>query len=591
MSEPPPLSLPYTTQRQPNLRAPILDWVAKGVVVPVSRQPCFLSHLFAVPRPNNRPPRLIIDLSRLNEYVIAPHFILDNHDALARLLTPPAFLASLDIAEAYTHIPMRPNLRRYLAFSYDNQLYFFHALPFGLNVAPFIFMQVLAWPLQCLQARGISILAYLDDIVVWHRDRDTLLAQMKQVMCFLREMGFRLNLAKSHPYPSSSAVWLGVHWLPQTGHWHLPVERQANIRDMALALLQAPTVTRRQLERLVGLINFACQVHWYLRPFLQPLTCSCTFARVEERDRPSVLLPSMRDALLFWTSHTPWVHIPRFHVDLPLRSLWTDASSLGWGALLEPSLVGSGLWNSAERLLHVNVLELRAVRRAASFFRLRDLSLRVFTDNETVRYTLASCHTWSPTLRRELVDLLDECQSRNLWFQVLRIPTSLNVVADALSRQTPLNTEWTLPRPVFEVVHRWAGLLRVDLMASPVNHSLPMWVSAFPYPAAEAVDCRSIDWDAFGSSYLFPPSAMIPQLLQKILSCCTLLVVIVPWSPHEPWFPPLFQRAESHLHLLTTIFQVTGAGRVWHSSGPSARWTALRFFAPCPPFPLLRPHN
>ena len=64
--------------------------------------------------------------------------------------------------------------------TWDN--YFFHALLFGLNVAPFIFTQVLAWPLQCLRARGISLLAYLDDIVVWHCDPGTLLAQMQQVM-------------------------------------------------------------------------------------------------------------------------------------------------------------------------------------------------------------------------------------------------------------------------------------------------------------------------------------------------------------------------------------------------------------------------
>ena len=131
-----------------------------------------------------------------------------------------------------------------------------------------------------------TISSVFDDIVVWHRDRDTLLVQMQQVMCFLQDMGFRLNLAKSHPYPSLAAVWLGVHWLPQSGHWHLPVDRQANIRDMALALLQAPTVTRRQLEWLVGLINFACQVHKYLRPFLQPLTRSCTFARADMSHRP-----------------------------------------------------------------------------------------------------------------------------------------------------------------------------------------------------------------------------------------------------------------------------------------------------------------
>ena len=144
-SDPPAIRFPSATQRQPYLRDPILDWIAKGVVVPVPDQPCFLSRLFAVPRSDNWPPRLIIDLSRLNEYVVAPLFSLDNHSTLAKLLSPPAFMASLDITEAYTHVPIRPNLCRYLAFSYLGQLYFFHALPFGLNAAPFIFTQVLAW--------------------------------------------------------------------------------------------------------------------------------------------------------------------------------------------------------------------------------------------------------------------------------------------------------------------------------------------------------------------------------------------------------------------------------------------------------------
>ena len=512
--DPPPLCLPSTTQHQPALRNPILDWVRKGVVVPIPPQPCFLSHLFAVPRPDNRPPRLIIDLSRLNQYVFAPPFTLDNHTVLARLLTPLAFLATLDISEAYTHIPMRPNLSRYLAFSYLGQLYFFRALPFGLNVAPYIFTQVLAWPLHCLRARGISLLAYLDDIVIWHRDRDTLLAQVQQVMVFLRDMG---HLAQ--PYPSLSAVWLGVHWLPQMGHWHLPVAGQKAIRRTALALLQAPLVTRRQIKRLVGVINFACQVHWFLRPFLQPLTKGGTIARAAERDTPTLLPPPMLEALTFWTSPIPWLHVPRFHSDLLCRSLWTDASHHGWGALLQPSLTGSGVWLPAERDLHVNILELRAVLRALQFFDLRHLSLCIFTDNESVRYTLAACRTKSLALRQELIALLSALQSRDLTFQVLRVPTALNVVADVLSRAEPLNTEWTLLHLAFGAVLRWAGPLEVDLMASPINHRLPRWVSAFPHPDAVAVDCRSIDWAAFRSLYLFPPSAMLPQLLHRILEC------------------------------------------------------------------------
>ena len=510
VADPPPLCLPSSTQHQPALRDPILDWVRKGVVSPVPPQPCFLSRLFAVPRPDNRPPRLIIDLSRLNQYVFAPPFTLDNHGVLARLLTPPAFLATLDIAEAYTHIPMRPNLYRYLAFSYLGQLYFFHALPFGLNVAPYIFMQVLAWPLHCLRDKGISLLAYLDDIVIWHRDRDTLLAQVQQVMVFLQDMGFRLNLAKSHPYPSSSAVWLGVHWLPQTGHWHLPVEGQEAIRRTALTLLRAPLVTRRQIERLVGVINFACQVHRFLRPFLQPLAKGGTIARAADRDTPAPLPPPMREALTYWASQTPWLHVPQFHYNLPCRSLWTDASAHGWGALLQPSLTGSGEWSPTERALHVNVLELRAVLRALTFFDLRHLSLRIYTDNESVRYTLAACRTKSLALRQELIALLSALQARDLTFQVLRVPTALNVVADALSRAEPLNTEWTLSRLSFEAILRWAGPLEVDLMASPINHRLPRWVSAFPHPDAP--------WRWIVAVSTGPPSG--PCISSLLRPCC-----------------------------------------------------------------------
>ena len=391
---------------------------------PRSGSALFLSSFFVVPRPDNRPPRLMIDLSRLNDYIVAPLFSLDNHSTLAKLLSPLAFMASLDIAEAYTHVPMRSNLRQYLAFSYMGQLYFFYALPFGLNAAPFIFTQVLAWPLQCLRARGVSLLAYL-----------------------------------------------------------------------------------------------------------------------------------------------------------PRLSLWTDASPRGRGALLEPARVASGRWSPSEASLHVNLLQLRAVFRALVFFDLHDLLLRVFTDNETVRYALASCRARSPSLRQELLTFLLEVVSRNLWFQVLRVPTALNVVADALSREAPLNTEWTLPQAAFADILRWEGPLEVNLMASPVNHRLPRWVSPFPHPDALAVDCRSIDWNTFGSFYLFPPPAMLPQLLHLILSCRSRRVVVIPWRPHNPSFPPLLQGADDHLHLLVTPYQQMGAGIVFHSSGPSTRWTALLFCA------------
>ena len=37
-----------------------------------AHQPCFQSRIFTVPRPDGRPPRIIIDLSPLNPFILAP---------------------------------------------------------------------------------------------------------------------------------------------------------------------------------------------------------------------------------------------------------------------------------------------------------------------------------------------------------------------------------------------------------------------------------------------------------------------------------------------------------------------------------------
>ena len=92
--------------------------------------------------------------------------------------------------------------------------------------------------------------------------------------------------------------------------------------------------------------------------------------------------PGPTSSSSFLGSPEPWQHVPSFHVSFPLRSFWTDASAHGWEALLELSHMGSVHWSPLERHLHVNMLKLRAVRMAVSFFDLRRLVLRVFRQQD-----------------------------------------------------------------------------------------------------------------------------------------------------------------------------------------------------------------
>jgi hypothetical protein len=67
--------------------------------------PGFYAHLFVVPKPGNRWSP-VIDLSVLNTYVAAPPFRMETARALRHSVRPNEFAVSLNLSDAYLHIPM-----------------------------------------------------------------------------------------------------------------------------------------------------------------------------------------------------------------------------------------------------------------------------------------------------------------------------------------------------------------------------------------------------------------------------------------------------------------------------------------------------
>ena len=123
------------------------------------------------------------------------------------MLQPPVWLASLDLQDAYFHVPLRRSLHKYLAFVYADDLLFFRALPFGLNVAPYIFTRIMRYPLSLLHSQGVQVAAYLDDWVVWGKTKEeTHQAFLLTVEC-VTKLGFLINVKKSHPEPSVDSEW------------------------------------------------------------------------------------------------------------------------------------------------------------------------------------------------------------------------------------------------------------------------------------------------------------------------------------------------------------------------------------------------
>ena len=99
----------------------------KGGKCKISR----VSRLFLVTKPHQR-WRSVIDLSRLNTFLLVERFNMEIPESIRASLIPGEWVSSIDLSDAYLHIPIHPNSRKYLRFCHQSQVLQFTSLPFGL---------------------------------------------------------------------------------------------------------------------------------------------------------------------------------------------------------------------------------------------------------------------------------------------------------------------------------------------------------------------------------------------------------------------------------------------------------------------------
>lgn len=75
----------------------------------------------------------------------------------------------MDLKEAYFLVRVHKSHRKYLRFQFQNRLYEYACLPFGLCKAPYVFTKLLKPVLQTLRNQGFCSVAYLDDFLLMGR--------------------------------------------------------------------------------------------------------------------------------------------------------------------------------------------------------------------------------------------------------------------------------------------------------------------------------------------------------------------------------------------------------------------------------------
>ena len=507
-------------------------------------EPAFYNRLFLVPKPSGK-WRPVLDVSRLNKFVHNTKFSMETAQTVQDSVREGDWLISLDMMDAYFHIPIHPQSRKFLRFVFNGKVFQFKALCFGLSTDPQVFTRVLAPLSKIVHLAGFRIVLYLDDWLVLAKTREEVLRARKFLLELAQELGIIINREKSHLDPSQSLVYLGIQ-IDTIRFWVSPAKKRI---DKALCLFRefwsSGQMPARSWLSLLGhmssLEKFVPGARLRMRRYQYYLK------RVWRRDyQPKDVLvpvpPKLKEGLVWWLDRERLERGLSLVPKQPDLFLFTDASRKSWGATLDQTHL-SGRWNEKEYKEHINKLELRAI-----FYALKELEkvvtgkvIAVFADNTTA---LSYVRKQGGTKSWDLFHLVEEMF---LWLEehdITLLPRFVqgktNVVADTLSREGQIiPTEWTLNAQVCEKLWRLWGRPQVDLFATSLTKRLPVYCSPHLDPNALGVDAFLQSWENL-DGYAFPPFAIIRQVINKLrLSKNCRITLVAPWWPQREWFPDL----------------------------------------------------
>ena len=70
---------------------------------------------------------------------------------------------SLDLTDAYFHIPISNKFHKFLRFVWEDRVYAFKMMPFGLSIAPLVFSRMFKAVVAHLHSESIFAHSYLDE--------------------------------------------------------------------------------------------------------------------------------------------------------------------------------------------------------------------------------------------------------------------------------------------------------------------------------------------------------------------------------------------------------------------------------------------
>ncbi|VDI82659.1 Hypothetical predicted protein [Mytilus galloprovincialis] len=401
---------------------------------------------------------------------------MDSLSTVLNVVKQGDWAISLDLKDAYMHIPVFQKHRQYLRFCVKNSPCLqFSALPFGPTSAPRVFTKVVSVVAAHLRAQGIRLVVYLDDWFLVNQSSLMLVQDREIVLNLLVKLGFIINLKKSSLTPTQKITYIGALFHLDLGIVMPTQERVLKLQKTVKVMNLKKHATARDFLHLLGIMASCIEMIPYARLHMRPIQIYLLshWRPTSQNLELNVPITQYLKSHLIWWSDTANITKGRSlqHWETHV-TITTDAStSNGWGGHMDSQIV-QGTWSDIQKTQHINCLELEAVLKTIQHFlpQLKGKNVLLRCDNSTVvQYINKQGGTKSIQLCQKTWDLLKLLIEHKIQIKAAHIAGKANVLADLLSRTKIRHTEWSLQETVAQQIFVRLGRPMIDLFASAEN--------------------------------------------------------------------------------------------------------------------------
>jgi hypothetical protein len=357
-------------------------------------------------------------------------------------------MAKADIKSAFRLIPVAKEDFKLLGFKFDNNFYFDKALPFGCSISCAVFESFacfLQWVVRDVCKLG-EMEHYLDDFL-FGGESNTNQCKMVMETFFQTCAQFGIPIAEEKTDgPTTVLVFLGLEIDSEQMEVRIPLEKiEVLVEQIQNILKHKHSMTLRELQSLLGSLNFMCRAIRPGRPFCRRLINAACGVKLPHHHIK--LKKGMRLDLSMWLRffsefNGTSIFNDSFWSANHTIDLFTDSSGAKGNGL---GIYFKGHWANAawpdawfaEGLTNdITLLEYFPILVAVYIWgsQLKNKMILFHCDNESVVQVINRQSSKSAKLMVLVRELTLKCLQFNLVLRAEHIPGVKNGVADSLSR-------------------------------------------------------------------------------------------------------------------------------------------------------------